>query len=185
MSMRFLPLVLALSACTQAAIAPEEGPVALTPVFEKPEGYPYPLGDLSGTIGAAPLALKSYDYSVGAIDPAVWVQEMDGARRMRATFESATDPEADGPELTVLATPPAALAKGMRFPATVEWTPTAGAPALRSITPAEMVITGFTEGGSGSYDRITAMVSGAVCPATGDCLPLALTLRTGVYQNDW
>lgn len=184
MSIRLLPLVLVLAACTQTAT--EEAPVALTPEFEKPEGYPYPLGDLSGTIGGASYGLKSYDYSVGAIDPAVWVQDHEDGRRLRASFESATDPEAAGPELTILATPPGPLAKGMRFPATVELTGAEGEPSLRSATPAEMVITGFTEGGSGGYDRITATVVGELCPVAGSlCLAMDLTLRTGVYQNDW
>ncbi len=194
MSLRFALLaVAALTACTQSNETGSdgfiEGAVVLPPVFEKPEGYPYPLGDLSGTIGGTAYTLKSYDYSVGAIDPAVWVMEMDEGWRMRATFENATDPEADGPEVTFKAKPPAALAKGMRFPAAVELVQSAGddeTVLLTSVDPAEVVITGFTEGGSGEYDRITATLTGTLCdPAGSACVPMALRFETGVYQNDW
>ncbi|OYU18137.1 MAG: hypothetical protein CFE34_12145 [Rhodobacteraceae bacterium PARR1] len=194
MSLRFALVALAtLSACTQSSETGSDGfikdAVVLTPVFEPPEGYPYPLGDLSGTIGGTAYTLKSYDYSVGAIDPAVWVMEMDDGWQMRATFENATDPGADGPEVTFKAKPPAALAKGMRFLAAVELVQSTGddeAVLLTSAQPAEVVITDFTEGGSGEYDRITATLTGTLCaPSGGGCVPMALRFETGVYQNDW
>ena len=111
MSFRFALLaVAALTACTTGNTMPDgsvEGPVVLPPAFEPPEGYPYPLGDLTGTIGGTAYTLKSYDYSVSAIDPNVWVVQSDDAWRMRGTFENATDPKAGTPEVTFTANPPA------------------------------------------------------------------------------
>ena len=193
MSLRFALLaVAALTACTTGNTMPDgsvEGPVVLTPVFELPEGYPYPLGDLTGTVGGTAYTLKSYDYSVGAVDPNVWVVQSDDAWRMRGTFENVTDPKAETPELTFTANPPGALAKGMRFPATVELVKgddREETVLLRSAEPSEVVITGFTEGGSGAYDRITATLTGTLCaPSGGGCVPMALRFETGVYQNDW
>ncbi len=193
MSFRFALLVVAaLTACTTGNTMPDgsvEGPVVLTPAFEPPEGYPYPLGDLTGTIGGTAYTLKSYNYSVGAVDPNVWVVQSDDTWRMRGTFEDATDPKAETPELTFKANPPGALAKGMRFPATVELVKEDDREEtvlLRSAEPSEVVITGFTEGGSGAYDRITATLTGTLCgPSGGGCVPMALRFETGVYQNDW
>ena len=108
---------------------------------------------------------------------------------LRGTFENVTDPKAETPELTFTANPPGALAKGMRFPATVELVQgddREETVLLRSAEPAEVVITGFTEGGSGAYDRITATLTGTLCaPSGGGCVPMALRFETGVYQNDW
>lgn len=200
----FLIAAACLTACTQSGPAPVlrgviqdgtavipiyEAPVLPTPVFEPPEGYPYPLGDLSGSIGSSSYVLKSYDYSVGAIDPAVWTMEIDGVWRMRATFENATDPKAFGPEVTFKANPPAALAMGMRFPATIELVKADGKDnpvVLRTVVPAEVAITGFVEGGSGTYDRISGTVTGPICTPGGiACAQMALRFETGVYQNDW
>lgn len=194
MSMRFALLaVVALTACTQGGDTGADGligdAVALTPVFEKPEGYPYPLGNLTGTIGGTAYTLKSYDYSVGAIDPSAWVHEMDGTRKMRITFESADDPEADGPALVLQGNPPGPLAKGMRLPVTVDLVQEqekADLTLLQTKAPADMVVTDFTEGGSGSYDRIGGTVSGTLCaPAGTGCVPMTLRFDTGIYQNDW
>lgn len=188
-----IPFCIVLTACTTGSekpVAEEPLGIVLDPVFEKPEGYPYPLGDMSGTIGKTAYVLKSYDYSVGAIDPNVWVQEYDGRINMRATFESATDPEAPGIALWFEATPPSLLAQGMTFPANVklvqEQDGAASLPILKSFAPATVTITSFTDMGSGEYDRIKATLTGKLCnPGGGGCEPMDLRFDTGVYQNDW
>lgn len=187
---RLLCATLALTACTQGGSGPtldgviQDG-TAVTPIFEKPEGYPYPLGDLSGSIGPGGVSLKSYDYSVGAIDPNVWVQNL----AFHATFERADDPLAFGPVLTLTGIAPGPLTKGMRFPVIAELARENGTTnpvVLRSNPDATLQVTVFSEGGSGAYDRITALVTGEMCPPKGGtCQPMALRFDTEVYQNDW
>lgn len=192
--MRFalLPLVISLAACTptESPRPNEEEPgIVLEPVFVKPDGYPYPMGDMTGTIGPQRYVWKSYDYSVGAIDPSVWLQEIDGALEFHARFESATDPEAYGLVLSLSATPTSLLQQGVSLPITASLIKEDGKanPAiLKTRDPATLTISAFTEGGSGSYDRITGQISGKMCKPDGkDCLPVDLRFETAVYQNDW
>lgn len=183
-----------LTACTQSGPAPVlEGVIqdgtAVIPIYKDAPPAPYVLGDMTGSIGPTAYVLKSYDYSVGVIDPAVWVQDMNGTREMRATFERADDPHALGPVLLIKATPPAALAKGMRFPVNVELVQEDGRQnpvVLRTVVPAEIAISDFAEGGSGAYDRITGTLTGPICTPRGTaCTQMTLQFATGVYQNDW
>lgn len=190
----FLVAVACLTGCTQSGPAPivdgviQDG-TAVIPIYKDAEQAPLPLGDMTGSIGPTLYVLKSYDYSVGAIDPAVWVHTMDGTRQMRATFERADDPHALGPVLRIKAAPPAALAKGMRFPANVELVQENGVQnpvVLRTVVPADITVAGFIEGGSGAYDRITGTLTGPICtPSGAACAPMSLRFDTGVYQNDW
>jgi hypothetical protein len=190
----FVIAVACLTACTQSGPAPVlEGVIqdgtAVIPIYKEAAPAPIALGEMTGTIGPTAYVLKSYDYSVGAIDPAVWVQEMDGTRQMRATFERADDPRTLGPVLRIKAAPPAALAAGMRFPVNVELVQEDGRQnpvVLRTVVPAEIALTGFAEGGSGAYDRIAGMLTGPICtPSGAACTQMALQFATGVYQNDW
>lgn len=194
MMLRCAPiLALVLSGCTPGAgtvETPDDGVqgIVLEPVFEKPDGYPFPLGDLTGTWGRERITLRAFDYSVGAIDPSVWVSDGD-VRAFRATFEQPDLPEVSGLTATLRGNPPAPLAAGMRFPVQVEFaTDARGGSTVtgRTFAPAELAIATFTEGGSGSYDRITGTVTGSLChPGGGGCQPLALRFDTEVYQNDW
>lgn len=184
-------ICLGLAACTPTA--PEDGSttpdgyVAITPTFDPPEGYPYPMGNLSGTIGTDSYVLTSYDYSVGAIDPNVWVQKQDDAFQMRMQFESASDPQGDHPELAIEAAPPALLTAGMRLEAKVALEQGKG-PAKtvlrKTFAPATLAIDTFTPGKDGSFDRIAGRLTGKMCnPGGGGCVPMDLRFDTTVYQT--
>lgn len=43
-----------------------------------PEGWPWLLGDVSGTLGKKVVAWQTYDFSIGALDASVWAGETDG-----------------------------------------------------------------------------------------------------------
>jgi len=187
-------LVLLLAACTQgggtgATPGGQVQGIVPDPVFEKPEGYPFPMGNMSGSVGTEALTLIAYDYSVGAIDPNVWLQPSEGSFRFRAAFETPDAAPWAKVALTLEGRPTAPLVAGSRFDVTATLTETAGnAVQLRGATrvPATLAVTEFTEGGSGAFDRMRGTVTGALCDHLGaDCQPMTLRFDTKVYQNDW
>ena len=43
-----------------------------------PEGWPWLLGEVSGTLGKKAIAWQTYDFSIGALDASVWAGEREG-----------------------------------------------------------------------------------------------------------
>ena len=46
--------------------------------IEPPEGWPWKLGDVTGTLGGTAMAWETYDFSIGALDAAVWAGDWEG-----------------------------------------------------------------------------------------------------------
>ena len=68
-----------------------------------PEGWPWLLGDVSGTLGKKAVAWQTYDFSIGALDASVWAGETDGVVGLHMRALPPGKPEAKRMALFVIA----------------------------------------------------------------------------------
>lgn len=162
--------------------------------MQVPEGWPWLLGNVTGTLGKKAVAWETYDFSIGALDASVWAGESMGMVSLHLRGLPPGEPESDRGVLVVTADLGPVLkvgqGEGLVVAAIYRGKNREGARMVSDLASARVVIESLTRSAENiNYGEVSGTVRAQMCPVGWlgkSCQPIELHFKTGMqFDGDF